>query len=251
MLTGENGSGAKLTEADAIQIIDRAAKGELTIRLAIEFGIERSAVQRLLRGETWKHLARPEGLPRRAGAYNHRGRIAPPEPKPTRPTKKYLVENPSFAIALIQENSIPEPMSGCWLWIGESTASGGYGRIYLGERRHVLAHRVSWEAHNGKPIPNGLWALHKCDQPACVNPDHLYPGTHAQNTEDMVRRNRTAKWKGLRCGEANPRAKLSWDDVPKIKSMVRRGISRRTVATLFAVSTTTINNLIAGRIWKP
>lgn len=83
----------------------------------------------------------------------------------------------------------PVTETGCWLWTGAITK--GYGMIGsgLGDRRTLLAHRVSWELCNG-PVPAGLHVLHKCDTPACVNPDHLFLGTHTDNMCDMTKKGR-------------------------------------------------------------
>jgi hypothetical protein len=84
----------------------------------------------------------------------------------------------------------PEPNSGCWLW-DSSLTGGGYGTIGLGTRAQgkELAHRVSWELFRGE-IADGLWVLHKCDVRCCVNPDHLFLGTHSDNMRDCVAKNR-------------------------------------------------------------
>lgn len=76
---------------------------------------------------------------------------------------------------------------GCWLWTA-STDQGGYGQFQIG-RRPFKAHRISWELANG-PVPAGLWVLHSCDNPPCVNPAHLRPGTPADNMADQLERNR-------------------------------------------------------------
>ena len=77
---------------------------------------------------------------------------------------------------------------GCWLWT-KSTDRGGYGRVWTG-LGNVLAHRFSWEIHHRQQIPNNLHVLHKCDTPKCVNPDHLWIGTHQDNMADMMSKRR-------------------------------------------------------------
>lgn len=90
----------------------------------------------------------------------------------------------------------PEPMSGCWLWTG-SIGSHGYGDLRTGGV-HYLAHRLSWELHHGH-IPPGLSVLHRCDNQRCVNPGHLFIGTHADNMRDMW-----SKGRGHRLGHPHP-----------------------------------------------
>lgn len=85
-----------------------------------------------------------------------------------------------------------ERTDGCWLWTG-ALNNMGYGQFYVRARRgNVLAHRWSYEHHNG-PIGDGLFVMHSCDTPRCVNPAHLRVGTHQDNVDDM-----TAKGRGFR-----------------------------------------------------
>jgi hypothetical protein len=80
---------------------------------------------------------------------------------------------------------------GCWQWTGAATPDG-YGflaRAINGERHPLRAHRFSWELHRG-PVPEGLWVLHRCDNPRCVNPDHLFLGDRTANMRDCAAKGR-------------------------------------------------------------
>lgn len=89
-----------------------------------------------------------------------------------------------------EEKCIPEPNSGCWIWL-YSLTSNGYGQFsYNGRQRRAI--RVAYEIYKDK-IPDGMIVRHKCDNKLCVNPDHLVLGTHNDNMSDMVKRNRQAR----------------------------------------------------------
>ena len=100
------------------------------------------------------------------------------------------------------------PETECWIWLGPKNKAG-YGKISHGSRGNALnlyAHRVSWQLHYG-PIPKGLIICHRCDQPSCVNPVHLFIGTQADNLADRDRKGR------------NPRIRLTKSDVKYIREL--------------------------------
>ncbi|MET0724355.1 MAG: HNH endonuclease signature motif containing protein [Tardiphaga sp.] len=84
---------------------------------------------------------------------------------------------------------IPEPNSGCWIFMG-CLHQLGYGRIAKKKNEHEYAHRAAFEVFRGR-IPKGMHVLHTCDVPCCVNPDHLWLGTHKDNMHDMIRKGRS------------------------------------------------------------
>jgi hypothetical protein len=89
---------------------------------------------------------------------------------------------------------------GCWLWTASTVGHMGYGHIWTGSTNET-AHRVAWRLYYGS-IPDGALVLHKCDVPACVNPEHLYLGDHSQNMRDKKERGREARLSGERNGRA-------------------------------------------------
>lgn len=140
---------------------------------------------------------------------------------------------------LIEQRSIPEPNSGCWIWTAGASGTG-YGTIKF-EGRVQAAHRVSWQVHCG-PIPTGLNVCHRCDTPFCVNPDHLFLGTQAENIHDMDRKGRGRRPRG----EQNTRARLSEADVQTIRSS---SLGIRRLARQFGVVKETIRLARTGETW--
>src|SRR3990167_1210519 len=109
----------------------------------------------------------------------------------------------------VQKGDSPEK---CWEWKSCKNPEG-YGQFTI-DGKKVYAHRYSWELHNGT-IPDGLWVLHHCDNPACVNPDHLFVGTQTDNMQDMISKGRS-EYLGI-SGENNHQAHLTTDIVKIIR----------------------------------
>lgn len=137
---------------------------------------------------------------------------------------------------------VPVPESGCWLW-DAATDTNGYGQLSLNKTKVIKTHRMSYEIHNG-PVPDGLHVLHKCDIRCCVNPDHLYVGTHQQNMKDRDRKHPAR-------GERHPKARLRESDVLNIRAIYKHGpkVTYQRLAEIYKVSTGCIYNAI-HHSWK-
>lgn len=146
----------------------------------------------------------------------------------------------------LAELSIPEPNTGCHLWLGRMCSNGRYGALNTRAKR-LMAHRVSYETHRG-PIPEGMFVCHKCDVTSCVNPAHLFLGTAADNMRDMAEKGRAKFVRGgSRPGEKNGRAKLSAMQVLCIRADTRR-ISA--VAKSYGISWRQARDIKERRLWK-
>ncbi|MCA1685872.1 MAG: HNH endonuclease [Planctomycetia bacterium] len=132
----------------------------------------------------------------------------------------------------------------CWVWTG-SLNNKGYGKFSLRSGSWVLAHRWAFESVGG-PLASGLCVLHRCDNPKCVRPDHLFAGTVADNNADMDAKGRRV----ANFGEASGVAKLTAPAVLEIRSLYMRGVSRRTLSQRFLVGYSTISEVVRGRSWK-
>lgn len=147
--------------------------------------------------------------------------------------------NPANTIETFWSRVEPDLNSGCWIWSG-SFANNGYGRIDIAGRR-VSAHRLAYEVTFGT-IPAGMCVCHRCDTPACVNPDHLFLGSNADNVADKVAKGRTAR------GEGAGRAKLTEDQVKEIRSL-RGTLSQSQIAKHFGIIQPHVSSIMTGRAW--
>jgi hypothetical protein len=133
----------------------------------------------------------------------------------------------------------------CWPWKA-GTFKTGYGCFHLEKiRTSVTAHRMMWKLVNGH-IPEGMYVCHHCDNRLCVNPDHLFLGTHADNMRDMGRKGRTAKGPG---SGSFVRRKLSDENVRWIRSMKGKALPRE-LAEHLGVATATVWCVQVGRSYR-
>lgn len=139
-----------------------------------------------------------------------------------------------------EDKFMPEPNSGCWLWFGCS--SEGYGQFNL-HGKTFYAHRLAYELYKN-PIPEEMQVLHKCDVPCCVNPDHLWLGSHVDNMADMARKGRN---KGPREGPfvsiVNPYVKLTMQEADEIRSLYPR-YSQTKIATMYNTTQSLVSLIV-------
>lgn len=140
----------------------------------------------------------------------------------------------------------------CWPWTGRSRASLGYGRLDIGNVEGVYAHRAAYLSANPGTIPlradrySNQLVLHKCDNPACCNPRHLFLGSQEDNMRDKVVKGRTPKWGG----ENSPNVRLTNEQAAEVRRVRGYGVASSELARLFAVSKGCIKGICAGRHFK-
>lgn len=129
---------------------------------------------------------------------------------------------------------------GCWEWRGNRD-SKNYGRLIFQHER-IFAHRFSYGLHVSDP--GNLCVLHKCDNPPCVNPAHLFLGTKADNNRDRKAKTNYA------VGVNNPRAKLTQDRADEIRRLRREGWKYEALSQMFSISKANISYIVNGRYWS-
>lgn len=154
----------------------------------------------------------------------------------------------------------------CWLWQGRLDGSTAYGSVPTGRRGSGMrAHRFSYILHFG-PVPEGMEVCHRCDNPPCVRPDHLYAATHKQNVADMKAKgrfvggpNQPARGRrhgtrthpeSIKRGEQHPNARLTEAAVHDIRTRHAAGESASSIGRAFGMSHTNVLHIIRGRSWR-
>lgn len=146
-------------------------------------------------------------------------------------------------LALIDPNS-----DECHEWSGNRYPNG-YGFIRV-SGRSVSAHRLAYEHFNG-PIPAGMFVCHRCDNPPCCNPRHLFLGTPRDNALDMHRKGRARNGDRGKCtGSKQHLAKLVEADIPEIRRLYASGVSQQKIADIYGVSQVAISYAVIRKTWK-
>ena len=155
---------------------------------------------------------------------------------PPRDSLKYPggLEQKVWSIGWIEVVRV-QGLGACWEWNGARLARGGYGQIRWGPKNYRVP-RLAYELWVG-PIEDGLHVLHRCDNPSCLNPEHLVTGTNQENAKDRVSKGRS-------------HSKLTLKQVAKIKALLEEGYDNVTLARRFGVTRQQIWNIKKGKLWK-
>lgn len=171
-------------------------------------------------------------------------------PKQIRLTKEEKIQRRFWTYVNKDGQTMPHMKSNCWEWAGGTKGAGGYGGYWNG-KTNVIAPRYSYELTYG-PIAEGNFICHKCDNPYCVRPDHLFEGTPSDNSRDRTQKGRQKG--GPERGSRHHSSKLTeydvieirqiWDSNTKNRSGLNKQLSER-----YGVSPTTISEIIHRKIW--
>lgn len=132
---------------------------------------------------------------------------------------------------------------GCWVWQLARTRNTGYGAMRWNGRTQAV-HRLSWLCFRGEIPEDKPCICHTCDNRACINPDHLFCGTRAENMADMTRKGRQSK------GETKGNNKLSEEQVLEIRHLAKEGFSQPDLAKKFNVDQSTISLILSRKRWQ-
>jgi len=134
--------------------------------------------------------------------------------------------------------------NGCWNFLGCKDVDG-YGVFGHGRGKQLRAHRASFEFHKKNTI-DGLFVCHSCDNPSCINPNHLFVGTPKDNTHDMIKKGRKVIFKGA----THPCAKLNEVDVLFIRKQRLLGKKLKEIANEIGIKFQTVSEICNGKTWK-
>ena len=144
----------------------------------------------------------------------------------------------------LEEKSCTNIATGCIEWTGLNIKHFGYGAVGF-KGKQMRAHRASWLVYKGE-IPKGKLVCHKCDNPKCINVEHLFLGTYKENMEDML-----AKKRGVFVnGENSGPSKLNEKQILDIRLKKSQGLSGKTLANIYGVSESNISAIVCRKTWK-
>lgn len=156
------------------------------------------------------------------------------------------------AIDRVMDRVLRIPIAGCWIFTG-ALNEAGYGIVGKGGRGagNDRAHRIAY-SHFVGPIPDGKFVCHRCDQPACCNPHHLFLGTNAENMADCRRKGRDSKppRNPHVVGEVHPLHKLTDRKVAELRRLYSDGWTQYELAARYGIHQTTVHGIVHRRRWK-
>lgn len=205
-----------------IQVREILSRKESSIYLAPEYGVSSSAIRRIRQGRSWAR-ARNDIVPRLSSV---RSKIS-----------TWRLNPPITDLASLKAHTFQ--VGECWVWM-RGHIRNGYGRMRF-NKKSELSHRVAWKLFNG-PIPPGQMILHRCDVRGCVNPEHLFLGTHSENMQDM-----SIKERGGMCfGEDHYGSRLT---LAQVREIVKYDGPTMNLASKYKVSDTLIRRIRNGTAW--
>lgn len=157
--------------------------------------------------------------------------------------------NRYIPLAIRLKSYTADPVTGCWIWTKAKTKRG-YGKIQVGNK-HTHAHRVSYEHSRGITLPPEIAVCHRCDNPPCINPAHLFEGSAGDNQRDCLLKGRHTGSRENNKGHLHPKAKLTIDQALDVIDARRTGrATEEELAVKYGISTSRIYYIATGRSYK-